>query len=199
MGRPSQLTTETLTRLAYGDGTEIEMLIFCESIEGPEARFTNLVEMEGHVTHLDHYIAGQSCGAEPDGHKRADQRSHNKNSPHRQKNTRAIALLAMLGLWSWPPPPAAPAPAAVAAAAAPEPSLACSSSSPASSNDPLRNRTRQAFLGRNSWTVGFREGEARFTRNNGVLPIYPGVLFRWGGVKDSQVGEDEDKMAFLVF
>jgi len=193
MGRPSQLTTETLTRLAYGDGTEIEMLIFCESIEGPEARFTNLVEMECHVAHHDHYIAGQSCGAEPDEHRRADQRSHNNKSPHRQKNTRAIALLAMLGLWSWPPPPPP------AAAAALEPSPVCSSSSPASSNDPLRNRTRQAFLGRNSWTVGFREGEARFTRNNGVLPIYPGVLFRWGGVKDSQVGEDEDKMAFLVF
>ena len=127
-------------------------------------------------------------------------RDHTTTNHHTGKRTtRAIALLAMLGLWSWPPPPAAPAPAAVAAAAAPEPSLACSSSSPASSNDPLRNRTRQAFLGRNSWTVGFREGEARFTRNNGVLPIYPGVLFRWGGVKDSQVGEDEDKMAFLVF
>jgi hypothetical protein len=56
----------------------------------------------------------------------------------------------------------------------------CSFSSPASSNDPLRNRTRQAFLGRNSslTSVGFREGEARFTRNNGVLPI-PVFCFRW--------------------
>lgn len=70
----------------------------------------------------------------------------------------------------------------------------------------LRNRTRQAFLGRSRraagpWPVGVREGEARCTRNNGVRPI-PVFCFRWGGVKDSsnfQVGEDEDKMAFLVF
>jgi hypothetical protein len=54
-------------------------------IEGLDARFTNLVEMEGHVAHLDHDIAGQSRGAEPGEHRRADQRSENSKLPNREK------------------------------------------------------------------------------------------------------------------
>jgi hypothetical protein len=114
-------------------------------IEELEARFTNLVEMEGHVSHLDHYIAGQSCGAEPDEHRRTDERSHSNKSPHRQKDMRAVALLTMLGLWSWPPPPPPPT---AAVADAPEPSPVCSSSSPASWNDRLPQEPHQAGI---SW------------------------------------------------
>jgi hypothetical protein len=57
-------------------------------IEGSEARFTNLVEMEGHVAHLDHDIAWQSCGAEPDDHRRADQiRDHRTANQQAGKRT----------------------------------------------------------------------------------------------------------------
>jgi len=163
MGRPSQLTTETLTRLAYGDGTEIEMLIFCESIEGPEARFTNLVEMECHVAHHDHYIAGQSCGAEPDEHRRADQRSHNNKSPHRQKDNESDCF----ACHAWPLELASATGGAGAGGGC---GCGCS-----------RAISRVFFLlpcivERSSQeqqpvSVGFREGEARFTRNNGVRGI----------------------------
>jgi hypothetical protein len=82
MGHTNELMAETLT--VYGDGAEIELFKKKKRIEELEARFTNLVEMEGHVSHLDHYIAGQSCGAEPDEHRRADERSRSSKSPHRQ-------------------------------------------------------------------------------------------------------------------
>jgi hypothetical protein len=45
-------------------------------------RFTNLVEMECHVADLDHDVAGESGGAEPDEHKTdtqiGDQRTANR-------------------------------------------------------------------------------------------------------------------------
>ena len=98
--------------------------------------------------------------------------------------------ITMLGLWSWPPPAAAAAPVPPH-----EPSPARSSSSPASSN-PFKSSNGEAFLGRMSGLCSWESGKGRSSlasRNNGVLPIPV------GGSKGFPSGEDEDKMAFLVF
>jgi hypothetical protein len=65
--------------------TEIKQRLLGEirKIERVETRFANLVEMKCHVAHLDHYIAGQSSGAEPDERRRTDQRPQdNKSRSH---------------------------------------------------------------------------------------------------------------------
>ena len=150
------------------------------------------MEMEGHVAHLDHDIAGQSCGAEPEDHRRADQIRDHRTANHQagKRRPKAIASLTMLGLWSWPPPAAAAAPVPPH-----EPSPARSSSSPASSN-PFKSSNGEAFLGRMSGLCSWESGKGRSSlasRNNGVLPITV------GGSKGFPSGEDEDKMAFLFF
>lgn len=79
-----------------------------------------------------------------------DQRTASHQTGKRE--TKGIASLAMLGLWSWPPPPAA------AAAPAPrEPSPVRSSSSPAS-NNPFKSSNGEAFLGRKSCPWSWESG-----------------------------------------
>lgn len=153
--------------------------------------------MEGHVAHLDHYIAGQSCGAEPDEQSQTHRSEVTKQQittqakgqreqllclpclafgagRHSRRRRRLLLLLSHLPCVL--PPPLH-----------------------RRTNDALRNRTRQAFLGRNSWTVRISEGEARSTRNNGVLPTYPRGFVLGGRSEGFHVGEDEDKMAFCYF
>ena len=155
--------------------------------------------MEGHVAHLDHDIAGQSCGAEPEDHRRADQiRDHRTATNHQPgKGHRKQLLHRTANHHAWPLELAA---------------AGCCCSRPRSRSSPRaisravfllsciailsRPATGRHFSGGRAACASWESGKGRSSlasRNNGVLPIPV------GGVKDSQVGKTKTRWRFWFF
>jgi len=150
--------------------------------------------MEGHVADLDHYIAGQSCGAEPDEHRHADQRSHNNKSPHKQKEHESNCF----ACHAWP---------LELAAAAAGGGCGCGCSRAISRVFFLlpcivERSSQEPHQAGISWKEQLDrgiQGRAKLASLAIMVSYLSRCFVLVGGVKDSQVGEDEDKMAFLVF